>query len=357
VSELQRSWESDSETVVAINEDNIVVLASNPDWLYRPVNDLDPTSRDLILESRQFGNETLKPLNWERYGDNRVAFGGTNYLLASRSSDWRNWTVHYLQPESIILRQTLLATAVFGSIITFLLGFATFLRSRRIEIAYTASERRRTELVEANQRLEEAQVELARSGKLAALGHLAASVTHELGQPISAFRNHLAAAEIGNEITSPKTAQNLNKLVDRMEAITRQFKFFARGREDKKTNVSLANVLQEVENLLKADIEAAEQALINLVNNAIHAVGNTDTPKITINIITKSDIVEIHVTDNGLGLANATLTDLQEPFFSTKPSGVGMGLGLAIATEIIKDHGGDLADHDYWHHSYYRRRS
>ena len=150
-----------------------------------------------------------------------------------------------------------------------------------------------------------------------------------------------------------------------MEAITRQFKFFARGREDKKTNVSLANVLQEVENLLKADIEAAEigfysaglsnqvtlhahqiqleQALINLVNNAIHAVGNTDTPKITINIITKSDIVEIHVTDNGLGLANATLTDLQEPFFSTKPSGVGMGLGLAIATEIIKDHGGDLA--------------
>ena len=364
VSELQRSWESDSETVVAINEDNIVVLASNPDWLYRPVSDLDPTSRDLILESRQFGNEPLTPLNWERYGDNRVAFSGTNYLLASRSSDWRNWTVHYLQPESVILRQTLLATAVFGSIITFLLGFATFLRSRRIEIAYTASERRRTELVEANQRLEEAQVELARSGKLAALGHLAASVTHELGQPISAFRNHLAAAEISNEITSPKTAQNLNKLVDRMEAITRQFKFFARGREDKKTNVSLANVLHEIENLLKADIEAAEidfysgglsnqvtlhahqiqleQALINLVNNAIHAVGNTDTPKITINIITKSDIVEIHVTDNGLGLANATLTDLQEPFFSTKPSGVGMGLGLAIATEIIKDHGGDL---------------
>ena len=128
--------------------------------------------------------------------------------------------------------------------------------------------------------------------------------------------------------------------------------------------MSLANVLQEVENLLKADIEAAEigfsssgvsnhvtlhahqiqleQALINLVNNAIHAVEHTESPKIAINVVTGSDVVEIYVSDNGPGLADATLIDLQEPFFSTKPSGVGMGLGLAIATEIITDHGGEL---------------
>ena len=53
-------------------------------------------------------------------------------------------------------------------------------------------------------------------------------------------------------------------------------------------------------------------------------------------------MLDIEVADNGHGLADADLTDLQEPFFSTKPSGVGMGLGLAIATEIIKDHGGTL---------------
>ena len=365
VSELQRSWESDSETVVAINEDNIVVLASNPDWLYRPVSALDSKVRKAIMESRQFGNEQLKALDWAPIGERRATVEGTDYLLASGPSEWRNWTVHYLHPESIILRKTLLTTAFFGSIITFLLGFATFLRSRRIELAYTASERRRTELIETNQRLEHAQTELARNAKLAALGHLAASVTHELGQPISAFRNHLAAAEIGNEITSPQTAKSLNKLVDRMEAVTAQFKFFARGRGDKKTDVNLAIVFEEVENLLKAELTEGgigfhpakfpipvyihahqiqlEQALINLVKNAIHAVEGETDPTIKIDVLTKRNILEIHVIDNGPGLANATLTDLQEPFFSTKPSGVGMGLGLAIATEIIKDHGGELA--------------
>lgn len=364
VSELQRSWESDSEAVVAINEDNIVVLASNPDWLYRPVNALEAKVRMAILESRQFGNENLKPLDWTPVGENRVRVEGTDYLLASGTSEWRNWTVHYLHPESIILRETLLTTAFFGSIITFLLGFATFLRSRRIELAYTASERRRTELVDTNQRLEHAQTELAHNAKLAALGHLAACVTHELGQPISAFRNHLAAAEISNEITSPQTAKNLNKLVDRMEAVTAQFKFFARGRGDNKTAVNLATVFEEVDNLVKAEIAEGhidfhpatlpspiyihanqiqlEQALVNLVKNAIHAVEGKTDPTIKIDVVAGRNTLEIHVADNGPGLANATLTDLQEPFFSTKPSGVGMGLGLAIATEIIKDHGGEL---------------
>jgi two-component system C4-dicarboxylate transport sensor histidine kinase DctB len=365
VSELQRSWESDSETVVALNEDNIVVLASNAAWLYRPVSALDPKVRKAILESRQFGNEPLTPLDWTSNGKGRAKIEGTDYLLASGPSEWRNWTVHYLHPGGIILRKTLLTTAFFGSIVTFLLGFATFLRSRRIELAYTASERRRTDLIETNQRLEQAQTELARTAKLAALGHLAASVTHELGQPISAFRNHLAAAEIGHEITSPRTAKNLHKLVDRMEAITAQFKFFARGGGDKKTTVNLLTVFEEVENLLQAELTDGEidfhpakltgpvhlyahqtqleQALVNLIKNAIHAVEDQPDPMIKIDVLTQPGSVEIHVIDNGPGLADATLTDLQEPFFSTKPSGVGMGLGLAIATEIIKDHGGDLA--------------
>lgn len=365
VSELQRSWESDSETVIAVNKDNIVVLASNPSWLYRPVSTLDPILRKAILESRQFAAEPLTPLDWVSLGPNRVSVEGINYLLASGSSEWRDWTVNYLQPESTILRQTLLTTAFFGSIISFLLGFATFLRSRRIELAYTASELHRTELIETNQQLEHAQTELARSAKLAALGHLAASVTHELGQPISAFRNHLAAAEMGNEITSPQTATNLNKLVGRMEVIIGQFKFFARGHVDKKTRVNLSVVLKEVEVFLKPEIEAAkinfgserlrstalvnahqvqlEQVFTNLLKNAIHAVENEAQPEIRMDIVQRLSTVEVRITDNGHGLAGANLTDLQEPFFSTKPSGVGMGLGLAIVTEIIKDHGGNLA--------------
>ena len=364
VSELQRSWENDNETVVAINSDNIVVLASNPDWLYRPTANLVPELRRSILESRQFGSEPLRPLSWTPLDKNRVAVGGINYILASGSSDWRGWTVHYLQPESTILRQTLLATAFFGGIIAILVGFATFLRSRRIELAYTVSEHQRGELVETNRQLEKAQTELAQSAKLAALGHLAASVTHELGQPITAFRNHLVAAEIGNEINSPTTAVNLSKLVDRMEAITGQFRFFARGGSEPKVPVMLSSILTEAEYLLRTEIDRTgitftaaafttpieihthqvqlEQAFTNILRNAIHAVEEVTAPEVRVTVVKCQDQVEIHVSDNGPGLAGASLTDLQEPFFSTKPSGVGMGLGLAIATEIIKDHGGEI---------------
>lgn len=365
VSELQRSWESNRETVVAINKDGIVVLASNADWLYRPAHKLDAALRNEVLASRQFGTQTLVPLDWRTQAEARVFVAGTSYIVASGRSDWREWSVHYLLPQSAILRQTLVATAFFGSIIALLVGFATFLRSRRIEQAFTISERQRAELLLSNEQLEKAQSDLARSAKLAALGHLAGSVTHELGQPISAFRNHLAAAEIGNEITSPTTALNLNRLVDRMEAITKQFRYFARGHSDQKKPVDLARVLREAENLLAAEIASAgisfqreqcaasvqihahqiqlEQAFTNLFKNAVQAVTGLATPQIDIKIRIAQQVAVIRVCDNGSGLGEATLSELQELFFTTKPSGEGMGLGLAITTEIIRDHGGDLS--------------
>jgi len=364
VSELQQSWEDGKETVVAINKDKIVVLASNPAWLYRPVRDLAPDVRQAILHSRQFGTEALEILPWEQSGDNRAYVDGVSYLMASGASDWRGWTVHYLQNDRVILRQTLLATGFFGSIVAFLVGFSTYLRSRRIGLAFAESERQRSALEETNLQLEEAQTELGRNAKLAALGHLAASVTHELGQPISAFRNHLTAAEMSNEITSPATMANLNKLVDRMEAITAQFRYFARGRVDKKTRLDLGDVLNEAESLVKGEIDRAgiafkvvrpaaplvlfanrillEQAFTNLFKNAVQAVADVENPSVRINVVKLQNQVEISVADNGRGISGVSLAELQEPFFSTKPSGVGMGLGLAIASEIIKEHGGTL---------------
>ena len=364
VSELQQSWESESEVVIAVNEDGIVVLSSNPTWLYRPIHRLAPDLRARIAGSRQFGNQPLTPLEWTTTGTDRVRFEGQDFILAQGMAARRGWSVLYLRPEAAITRQTLVATGLFGSVIALLVGFATFLRSLRIEAAYAMSEHQRAALIKTNQQLEDAQIELARSAKLAALGHLAASVTHELGQPISAFRNHLVAADISGEITSATTASSLNKLVDRMEAITLQFRYFARGKPDRKTDVVVSDVVQESVTLLHGEIDAAsiniqvvqpkgdivlhgnkiqlEQAMTNLLKNAVHAVANTSKPTIRVEVKVQNGTVDIRVCDNGVGLDGANLTDLQEPFFSTKPSGVGMGLGLAITTEILRDHGGAL---------------
>lgn len=365
ISELQRSWETSNEIVLAVNPDDIVVLATDPDWLYRPTTELTAAQRDTIVASRQFGPLDLSPLEYRVLEERRIAINSTRYTVATGLADWRGWKVHYLQPEAAIYRQTFVTTALLGSIIAMLVGFATYLRSRRIELAYADSEQRRRDLLETNKQLEQAQIELARSAQLAALGQLAASVTHELGQPISAFRNHLAAAEISGEITSVKTAENLNKLVERMEAVTRQIRFFAGARAQEKSRVSIEIVLDEVAQMLRpelADVKfrvslpkddgatdvignqiQLEQVFTNLLKNALHAVETAEAPQIHILVCAQEDMVKIRVCDNGSGLGDAKLAELQEPFFSTKPSGVGMGLGLAIATEIIRDHGGTLS--------------
>lgn len=362
VSELQAAWEERGEQVLAVDTQGITVLAADPTWLYRATTDLSAAERQAIAEERQFGNQALESLGWSPLGAGMVGVAGERFLLASDRADFQGWTVHYLTPQAQIRQQTFLTTAFAGALITVLIGFATFLRSQRIEAALEASQLHRKELIAANAQLLAAQEELARTAKLAALGQLAASVTHELGQPISALKNHLAAAEIGNEITSPKTAENLRNLAERMEAISSELRFFARGRTSAPESFDLRDAIKEALSLLVHDTQGIavdvklpdasvpvkarrleiEQAFVNLIRNGLQASRDSDTPKVQIALETNGGDRFVSVTDNGPGLGDATLKDLQEPFFSTKPSGVGMGLGLAITTEILRGHGGAL---------------
>ncbi|HBM12018.1 MAG TPA: hypothetical protein DD390_04930 [Rhodospirillaceae bacterium] len=85
-----------------------------------------------------------------------------------------------------------------------------------------------------------------------------------------------------------------------------------------------------------------EQVLINLVRNAIAAMDSTNHRAIHIGIDIKGGRALLSVADSGQGLGDYSLEQLQEPFLTTRASGEGMGLGLAISTEIIKEHDGRL---------------
>ncbi|MDD9923661.1 MAG: cache domain-containing protein [Boseongicola sp.] len=367
VSELQASWESGGDHVFAVNGDGIVVLSSIPDWLYQTLNDLPEATRESIRGSRQFGNEPLERLDATQVSRGTLAVDGRTYLVASGASDWRGWTVYLLQPEASVLRQTLVATGLLGTLIAILIGFATYLRSQRIAAALEVSQNHRRDLIATNARLQETQDELKRTSKLAALGQLAASVTHELGQPISALKTHLAAAELGNEITSRETSDNLKRLADRMDSITGQLRFFAREGARELEPALLQQCIQESLALVQHDLESGsvelevdvdpdllveaqriqlEQAFVNLIRNAVQALEGTHHPKIVIRAKQANGWAQITITDNGPGLGGASIDQLQEPFFSTKPSGVGMGLGLSITAEIIVSHGGELSVSD-----------
>ena len=145
------------------------------------------------------------------------------------------------------------------------------------------------------------QSQLERAGRLAALGQLASSVTHELGQPIAAMRNQLTASEMSDGTTRLNT--KMQALVARMEDITRQLKFFSRKGRDQFESVDLTDVIRTALDLLEPNIQATrahvrfdakgatahlpgnrmrlEQVVTNLVRNALDAVEMQKCAKLT----------------------------------------------------------------------------
>lgn len=364
MSELQSAWETAAERVFVSNSDGVVVLSSNREWLYNLLNPLSEKQLDLIRKGRQFGDQNLQSLNWTSVAENEAIIEDDRFVYVSDPTDRMGWTVHYLLDERRIYERAAFTTAIFGSFIIILVLFSTFLRSRRISAALQISQNDREQLKATNVELETAQTKLEKTSKLAALGQLSASVTHELGQPISAMRNYLTAAEIGGDITDDKIRSKLFRITERMENITQQLRFFVRSDDDGFINVDLRVVADTSLELLEHKISASktkitksytqtpamvegnqlrlEQVIVNLLSNSIGAIDQNQNGHIELKIETLDGSVVLYVKDNGVGFGDRSLETLSEPFHTTKASGDGMGLGLSIASEIIREHGGQI---------------
>jgi two-component system, NtrC family, C4-dicarboxylate transport sensor histidine kinase DctB len=378
LSELQDNWQASGERIILANEDGVVLLASDPSWRYRTLGALSKSQRERILASRQFGAEALVPLTWAANTIEQTASIGGEELLYLRTGDLPNsWSLHFFAPDDQVVTRAWLTTGTFLALI--LMAFSAFQvsRVRRMRTALVRSEREETELRLANERLaveieerrvaernlQKTQTELERAGRLAALGQLASSVTHELGQPIAAMRNQLAASEmtVGPTLLNEK----MQGLVARMESITQQLKFFSRKGRDSFETFDLVDAIQDALELLEPSISARaaevefdpqkskhplvanklriEQVITNLIRNALDAVESASLRRIEVASGSTSDLVWFEVADTGHGLGNKSLDELREPFATTRESGQGMGLGLTISAGIVTDHNGSIS--------------
>jgi len=377
--QLENLWIDSGEQVVLSNQDSVVLLSSNPNWRYRAMFPISKQRRQDIREERQFAGQPLSDLNWRKWDENQAMVQGGYYLLVTEKLKSRNWTLYFFASQDPVKEKTWLTLISVLVILTVVFAVIQFRRTVRIGAALRESQADSAELREANQRLavevEERKVaekrlkstqnELARTSRLAALGQLAVSVTHELGQPIAAMRNYLTAAEISP--TPPPTSfmEKMNGLALRMENITKQLKFFAKPGSDAFDLVDMRDVLKGAEELLQADLVSQsvtysshvpdhplhvranrlrlEQVLTNLMRNALNAMEEGEERSLTVEAGQANDSVYVEVFDTGGGLGKATLEELQEPFVTTRASGEGLGLGLAISSEIVKEHGGRMA--------------
>lgn len=374
---LEGNWIGSGERVFLANKDGVVLLASDASWRYRVLAPLSPERRQEIVDARQFSGQDLGLLDWSVLADQRARIGGSEHLHLVADDLPHGWQLHFFASDDQARTRAGLVTAI--AMIMAAVAFILFQiqRARRVDAELRRSAREEVELRQANERLarevterltaerrlKRTQNELESASRLAALGRLAASVTHELGQPIAAMRNHLVAAEIGGN-GGTKLTTDIGGLVDRMEGITRQLKFFASSDAEAFKQVDLRDAIRMSLELVTPNIQQIgakvvldlpaqpvpirgirlriEQVMTNLLRNALDASEEHTTPTLIVRAGVTGPDAWVEIEDNGHGIGSATLEDLKEPFVTTRESGRGMGLGLAISASIVKDHEGQM---------------
>jgi two-component system C4-dicarboxylate transport sensor histidine kinase DctB len=297
--------------------------------------------------------------------ENRIAFRG-----------WRmvSFTTYASVRERV---NGVLALEIMGFAI--LLTLAFYFLNRRSAFRMALFQRESAELRALNLRLQReiaerervqetlavAEQTLEQSSKLAALGEMSAAVSHELNQPLAAMKTYLAGARLLLSRNRPEEALSsfgrIDGLIDRMSAITRQLKSYARkGAAElspvdmrlalssslsmmepqlRQRQVQITRILPEEPVMVLGNQMRIEQVLVNLLRNALDATKSERNPQVDI-ILAAGDTATITVCDNGPGIEDKD--QLFEPFYTTKLPGDGVGLGLAISSGIVNDLGGRL---------------
>lgn len=421
---LDQTWDMLGSSALVADANRVVILSSQPAWRYTTIVPLSAEQRVDLHLTRTYGAMHLpafpvnisltvdedsqamngvvrvhdQPLNRE----SGLPSSKAGYLVLGRSLDGMDWRV-LIFTSLIAVHQQALVDGVSGAVsVAFLILLALFWGQRRriegqkrvakrlLEQANAELElevsRRTQELTDANtllrkevaereqteKSLRAAQDELVHAGKMAVLGQLAASITHELTQPLGAIRTLSGnAAEFLRRGKHDVALENLSivgRLVEQMASIIDPLKGFARksaahpeatdpGRVVERAlflfQLRLKHEKVVVENqcppgvwTVWCDGNRLEQVLINLIGNALDAMRDATHRRLCISAQFELDrhppALAIRVQDSGKGLSEADLAHIFQPFYTTKASGAGLGLGLVISRDIATEFGGSL---------------
>lgn len=243
------------------------------------------------------------------------------------------------------------------------------LRVRRIERRHAEHLRAVNEQRQAEQRLASMRTQLEHVSRVALAGELAASLAHEVRQPIGAIVNNAEAGKrhLAQYLRRPEDLEAIfaDIVGDAMRAseVVRGLTGFLRSRDPDAASIDLSAVVREMLPLVRRELNdnhvsvtlslgdglppvegfrvALGQVVVNLVMNACEALADVpDDRRIEISTLTRSRHVELVVQDNGPGLPAHVASQVFEPFVTTKRDGLGMG--LAICRSIAENHGGHL---------------
>lgn len=371
---FERAWAGISDAVMVTDSTGNIILATETRW--RGLQEQEA----LKLQTPQSAIQRAirATTDWTALPPDAYLRGEAVMRLENRIP-FRGWRItSYTTFESIREKvNTVLALEIMGFAI--LLALAFYALSRKTALRMALFQRESAELRALNTRLQReiaerervqetlavAEQTLAQSSKLAALGEMSAAVSHELNQPLAAMKTYLAGARLLLGRNRPEEALasfgRIDDLIERMGAITKQLKSYARKGGDnfvpvnmgqalasslsmmepqlRERQVQITRILPEEPVYVMGDQVRIEQVMVNLLRNALDATKSEDDPEVEI-ILAAGETATLTVRDNGDGIKD--FDALFEPFYTTKQPGDGVGLGLAISSGIVNDLGGRL---------------
>jgi two-component system sensor kinase FixL len=235
---------------------------------------------------------------------------------------------------------------------------------------FTGFVRDLTEHQETQARLQELQSELVHVSRLSAMGEMASALAHELNQPLAAISNYMKGSRRLLSGSEDPNASRIENAMDRAaeqalragQIIRRLRDFVSRGESEKRVE-SLSKLIEEAgalglagareqsvqlrfnlnpsADLVLADRVQIQQVLVNLFRNALEAMAQSPRRELVVtNTRVANDMIEVEVSDTGSGFQDDVIPNLFQTFFTTKETG--MGVGLSISRSIIEAHGGRM---------------
>lgn len=383
---IERLWGNSPEQLLVIDNYGVVILSSREDWRFHASRPLSAAERDEIHANIPYPAQDPKPLRLQQ----------SAWLSQSRTLPETGWTVSIYAPRTLIERPVRSVLLIGGATLLALLLLLTLLtlsrrhyldrialeaeakrqleervleRTRELENANAQLQQEVHEREQAQRELMRAQDEVVQAGKLTALGTMSASISHELNQPLAAIRSYADNARVLLDHQRTEDARgNLEQISDlttRMASIIAHLKAYARGARRAPENVQLQPAIEDALSMVASRrramnvellrdvpdaplwVQAGEtrlrQILGNLLTNALDALAEKAPPR-RLWVIASQDQhgVTLTLRDNGPGFSEDALAHAHEPFFTTKTTAKGLGLGLAICDNLLRALGGRL---------------